>query len=46
MAFIEERLQQDGSIRARALAQEIETWLALSIHPRSIERALARKKKP
>jgi len=46
MAFIEERLQQDGSIRARALAQEIETWLELSIHPRSIERALARKKKP
>jgi transposase len=46
MAFIEERLEQDGSIRARALAQEIETKLELSIHPRSIERALARKKKP
>jgi len=44
MAFIEERLQRDGSIRARALAQEIETKLKLSIHPRSIERALARKK--
>jgi transposase len=46
MAFIEERLQQDGSLRARALAQEIETALELSVHPRSIERALARKKKP
>jgi transposase len=46
MAFIEERLQHDSTIHARALAQEIETALDLSVHPRSIERALARKKKP
>lgn len=46
MAFIEERLQHDGAIHARALAQEIETVLELSVHPRSIERAIARKKKP
>ena len=46
MAFIEERLRHDSTIHARALAQEIETALDLSVHPRSIERALARKKKP
>lgn len=46
MAFIEQQLQGDGTIHARALAQEIESALGLSIHPRSIERAIARKKKP
>lgn len=46
MAFIEQRLQGDGAVRARSLAQEIESTLGLSIHPRSIERAMARKKKP
>ena len=46
MRFIEQRLQRDGSIHARGLAQEIESALGLSVHPRSIERAIARKKKP
>ncbi|MHB1590930.1 MAG: helix-turn-helix domain-containing protein [Sulfuricella sp.] len=46
MGFIDQRLQGDGSIHARALAQEIEAKLGLSVHPRSIERAIARKKKP
>lgn len=46
MGFIEQRLQGDGSIHARTLAQEIEARLGLSVHPRSIERAIARKKKP
>lgn len=46
MAFIEQRLQDDGSIHARALAQEIKSTLGLSVHPRSIERAIVRKKKP
>ena len=45
MKFIEERVQSDGAIHARTLAQAIETTLGLSIHPRSIERAIARKKK-
>lgn len=45
MAFIEERLQGDGAVHARALAQEIESRLGLSVHPRSIERAITRKKK-
>ena len=46
MHFIEQRLPSDGSIPARALAHEIESKWGLSVHPRSIERAIARKKKP
>jgi transposase len=45
MAFIERRQAQDPQIHARALAGEIQAQLNLSVHPRSIERALARKKK-
>ncbi|MEO5862698.1 MAG: hypothetical protein ABIQ03_09590 [Burkholderiales bacterium] len=44
MAFIEKRRPNDGAMHARALAQEIKSALGLSVHPRSIERALARKK--
>ncbi len=44
MAFIEQRVQSDGVIHARSLAQEIAAEMGLSVHPRSIERALARKK--
>lgn len=47
MALIDQRLQANGAIRARLLAQEIKSRLGLSVHPRSIERAIAaRKKKP
>jgi transposase len=45
MSFIERRQVEDPEIHARALAQEIKAQLKLSVHPRSIERALARKKK-
>lgn len=45
MSFIERRQAEDPQIYARALAEEIKTQLNLSVHPRSIERALARKKK-
>lgn len=45
MAFIEARLDADGGIHARTLAQEMTTALGLTVHPRSIERAVARKKK-
>lgn len=45
MRFIERRQTEDPQIHARALAGEISTELNLSVHPRSIERALARKKK-
>jgi transposase len=46
MAFIEEHLPNDGEMHARSLAQKIEAELGLSIHPRSIERAITHKKKP
>jgi transposase len=46
MTFIEHRQAQDPEVHARALAREIKAELNLSVHPRSIERALARKKKP
>ena len=45
MSHIERRQAQDPEIHARALAREIQAELNLSVHPRSIERALARKKK-
>lgn len=45
MAFIERHLASDGQMHARALAQRIEAELGVSVHPRSIERAIARKKK-
>lgn len=45
MRFIEERIGENEPIRARDLAQAVEARFALRVHPRSIERALARKKK-
>ena len=45
MVFIEARLADDTLSGARALAREIRAELGLRVHPRSIERALARKKK-
>jgi transposase len=45
MAFIARQLKGDGQVHARRLARSIEAQLGLSIHPRSIERAIARKKK-
>ena len=45
MAFIETRVSAGQPMHARQLAREIEAQLGLSVHPRSIERAIARKKK-
>jgi len=45
MRLIEEHLDANGQVQARALADLVHTRLGISIHPRSIERALARKKK-
>jgi len=45
MDFIEAHLAEHGPVGARRLAQMIQTQFGLNIHPRSIERALARKKK-
>lgn len=45
MAFIETKRRNAPPPSARALAQLIQAELGLTVHPRSIERALARKKK-
>jgi len=45
MDFIEARRQEGVPMRARALARQISSALGVSVHPRSIERAIARKKK-
>jgi transposase len=45
MRFIEAQRSEEEPPGARALARLIETELGVSVHPRSIERALARKKK-
>lgn len=44
MSFIERRQSEDPQIHARGLARQIKAELKLAVHPRSIERALARKK--
>ncbi len=45
LEFIEAQLQADESLRAVALAELVRRQLGLSVHPRSIERALARQRK-
>jgi transposase len=45
MRFIDGKLTEEHPPAARALALVIKTELGISVHPRSIERALARKKK-
>ena len=45
MRFIEARVAAVPPPGARAVAREIRAKLGLAVHPRSIERALARKKK-
>ena len=45
MTIIDEHHRAGGPIQARALAQLVHQQLGLSVHPRSIERAIARKKK-
>jgi transposase len=45
LKFIDECRLADGSLRAPALAKLIKKRFALSVHPRSIERALKRRPK-
>jgi len=45
MAVIEARVAAEPGVGARALAHHVRTTLGLPVHPRSIERALAKKKK-
>jgi transposase len=45
LAYVEQLLAKDASLRAPALATLLAQRFAMQVHPRSIERALARKKK-
>jgi len=45
MAFIEELVSQDPSLRPKQLAGLVENKFGYTVHPRSIERALDRRKK-
>jgi len=46
MAFVRQTLDGAPSLKAPALARLIQAQFHRKVHPRSIERALARKKKP
>lgn len=46
MAFVRQTLDDDPSLKAPALSRLLQAQFHLTVHPRSIERALARKKKP
>lgn len=45
MGFVEGALAEDGGLRAPALAERVRERFGLTVHPRSIERALARRRK-
>jgi len=46
MTFVHQALDEDPSLKAPALSRLIQVQFHRKIHPRSIERALSRKKKP
>ena len=45
VAFLEDALREDPSLRAPALAEGVGERFGMTVHPRSIERALARRRK-
>lgn len=45
MQFIEKSIEKDKSLRARRLKDFVKERFGITIHPRSIERALSRRKK-
>lgn len=45
IVFVEAAMAEDSTLRAPALAELIKTRFDISVHPRSIERALARRQK-
>lgn len=45
MQFIEESINEDSTLRAPKVAELVEERFGFKIHPRSIERALERRKK-
>jgi transposase len=46
MSFIDQALSENPSLRAPVLAKMVEGRFGFPVHPRSIERALSRQKKP
>jgi transposase len=44
--FMEQALQEDPSLRAAGLAAAVTDRFAITVHPRSVERALARRRDP
>jgi hypothetical protein len=45
MEFVEQRLAQDNSLRPADLVELVTREFGLSVHPRSVERALSRQLK-
>jgi len=45
MVFLEEVLSDDSSLSPPALAKKVKNRFGISVHPRSIERAFAKRKK-
>jgi transposase len=45
MDFIQEQLSADSSLSASELTQQVQQRFEIQVHPRSVERALARHKK-
>ena len=45
LAFVDRQRAADGRLRAPALAKRVQEHLGLTVHPRSIERALSRRAK-
>jgi len=46
VAFVAGALEQDPSLRSAGLADRVEATFGIRVHPRSIERALARSQRP
>jgi len=45
LTFLDQERAQDKTLRAPALADKVQERFGISVHPRSIERALARRQK-
>lgn len=45
MTFVDGRCAEDRAVTAQTLSQSVRERFGLSVHPRSLERALARRKK-
>jgi transposase len=46
LAFMEQALKKEPTLRSRELAQRVQERFGVSVHPRSIERGPVRRKKP